>query len=846
MPKSPPGSSSQTEPKPLETLRPLPSADSAAPVPDTGSVPVIGDGSATSAGRAAGEGLRAELLHRLASLRGVVILLGLVGAGSVIAGFGLASIAPRLALWAGGFATLLILLALGAILADRHLRQAIGRHRAALASLHAADLDRIFLTDAKARALALDGQPGPGNDAVLDELADWCADPQEMVTAILDEVRRNRAARREFARPEAGLLVSAHRVTPIDDGGGPADDPSTVMWRFTRLERSKHRDIAMLGLPLLTLGPAGQQPLANPALMQLLAPPGSAPAQGNPQDLAIELLRPLIEREVTEAEITLPDGEPASAVMLPARDGLQDVLVLPRGMFAAKPAVAVQDFNELPVGVLRLDGQGRIAAANVAARQLMSLSSEDDRFLWEVVEGLGRPVSDWLQDARAGRALNRPEVVRVIRQGAEVFVQITLRRYNALSEPDTLLALVSDATELKNLEARFVQSQKMQAIGQLAGGVAHDFNNLLTAISGHCELILMRHDSSDVDYPDLMQIQQNSNRAAALVRQLLAFSRKQTLQFETLDLQGALAELVHLLNRLVGAKITLSLRFADQVINIRSDRRQFEQILVNLVVNARDAMPLGGEVVIETAIHKLPQGLMREQVTLPPGDYAVIEVRDKGQGIPKANLSKLFEPFFTTKRQGEGTGLGLSTVYGLVKQMGGFIFIDSEEGAGTTVSLYFKSQAASAPAQKSNMAKAATPALSMRPRSLVLLVEDEAPVRSFAARALQLQGHRVLEAESGEAALNILADTCIRPDLFVTDVIMPGIDGPGWINKIRDQYPDTPVVFMSGYAEDSRSAAQARIGNSVFLAKPFSLGDFTSTVNAQLLQHAPRDTETAT
>lgn len=549
----------------------------------------------------------------------------------------------------------------------------------------------------------------------------------------------------------------------------------------------------------------------------------------------------------------LPDGNHASQVQLantsidrlacrvPYGPGQQAVIFLPAPPAPATPADADTAMNQLPVAIAHIAPDGHIAYANREARRLLHLNPQQEILFSDRLEGLGRPICEWMEDVRSGRLKRSTEVMRLVRHGEETYIQVSLRALPSGPAGYTL-AVMNDATELKSLEAKFTQSQKMQAIGQLAGGVAHDFNNLLTAISGHCELILMRHDSSDVDYPDLMQIQQNSNRAAALVRQLLAFSRKQTLQFETVDLQVALAELVHLLNRLVGAKITLSLRFAEQTINIRSDRRQFEQILVNLVVNARDAMPLGGEVVIETAIQKLPKGLCRDQATLPPGDYAVIEVRDKGQGIPKANLSKLFEPFFTTKRQGEGTGLGLSTVYGLVKQMGGFIFIDSEEGTGTTVSLYFKPQPAAALPQKARPSKTAVAAQPLRPRSLVLLVEDEAPVRSFAARALQLQGHRVLEAESGEAALKILADDEICPDLFVTDVIMPGIDGPGWVSKIRSRYPRTPVVFMSGYAEDSRSAAQARIENSVFLAKPFSLSDFTSTVNAQLLQHASSET----
>jgi two-component system, cell cycle sensor histidine kinase and response regulator CckA len=508
------------------------------------------------------------------------------------------------------------------------------------------------------------------------------------------------------------------------------------------------------------------------------------------------------------------------------------ILLLPPTIAPVLQADTENALTHLPVAIAHLDPNGAITFANTEARRLLHLPESGHILLSDRLEGLGRPISEWMDDIRSNRHGRGTEVLRLARNNIETYVQVSLRHLGH-GEAGTLLAVMNDATELKSLEAKFTQSQKMQAIGQLAGGVAHDFNNLLTAISGHCELILLRHDRSDVDYPDLMQIQQNTNRAAALVRQLLAFSRKQTLQFETLDLQAALAELVHLMNRLVGEKITLSLRFADRPIAIRSDRRQFEQVLVNLVVNARDAMPLGGEIVIETCIRAFPQGLARERVTLPPGEYAVIEVRDQGIGIPVANLTKLFEPFFTTKRQGEGTGLGLSTVYGIVKQMGGFIFIDSAEGAGTTVSMYFKPKDIS---QITPREKHRAPELGglMQTRSLILLVEDEAPVRSFAARALQLQGHRVLEADSGEAALALLADPTLRPDLFVTDVIMPGLDGPGWVAQVRDRYPTTPVVFMSGYAEDGRSAAQARVENSAFLAKPFSLGDFTTIVSAQL------------
>ena len=235
----------------------------------------------------------------------------------------------------------------------------------------------------------------------------------------------------------------------------------------------------------------------------------------------------------------------------------------------------------------------------------------------------------------------------------------------------SLIAILSDATELKTLESQFVQSQKMQAIGKLAGGVAHDFNNLLTAISGHCDLLLLRHDTASQDYADLVQINQNANRAAALVSQLLAFSRKQTLRPEPIDMRNTLADLMHLLNRLVGEKVELVLEHDTDLKPVRADKRQLEQVFMNLVVNARDAMPEGGRIHIKTEGYSLEQALDRDRATIPAGDYISVTVTDEGCGIATDKLTKIFEPFYSTKRTGEGTGLGLSTVYGIVKQTGG-------------------------------------------------------------------------------------------------------------------------------------------------------------------------------
>ncbi|WP_234822499.1 hybrid sensor histidine kinase/response regulator [Palleronia aestuarii] len=489
-------------------------------------------------------------------------------------------------------------------------------------------------------------------------------------------------------------------------------------------------------------------------------------------------------------------------------------------------------FDRLPVPILQLEKDGAVKLANRMARELLTIGKGETVFLSDLVEGLGRPVADWLTDAFEGRALN-PEVVRASRSVDDLYVQITLD-YAGSEDDGQMMAVLHDATELKTLEAQFVQSQKMQAIGQLAGGVAHDFNNLLTAISGHCDLLLLRHEPGDQDFADLEQINQNASRAASLVGQLLAFSRKQNLRPEPIDLRDILSDLTHLLNRLVGERIRLSFENDPALQMVRADRRQLEQVIMNLVVNARDVMPDGGPIRIRTEQLVLEEALKRNRVQVPPGSYVLVQVIDKGKGIPPDKFDKIFEPFFTTKKTGEGTGLGLSTAYGIVKQTGGYIFADSVLGEGATFSLYFPSFGDAGPIAPAQSIAASKKEVVEQREGVVLLVEDEAPVRAFAARALRMQGYTVFEAEHAEAALEILSDPDLFVDVFVTDVIMPGKDGPAWVREALVERPDTKVIFVSGYAEESFSGNQARIPNSVFLPKPFSLVDLTKTVRAQL------------
>ncbi len=515
-------------------------------------------------------------------------------------------------------------------------------------------------------------------------------------------------------------------------------------------------------------------------------------------------------------------------------DGLEDEALA----MDLEDSEAQDEFEALPVALLRLAPEGHIRGANAAARALLSLdqaSLQGAFHLGSVLEGPGRPVGDWILDASARRIDGRPEMLRLRGNDGDedVHLQVTLA-------PDPtvragVIAVLNDASALKTLEAQFVQSQKMQAIGQLAGGVAHDFNNLLTAISGHCDLLMLRHDKGHPDYSDLDQISQNANRAAALVGQLLAFSRKQTLKLETLDLRDTLADLAHLLNRLVGERVALTINHDPALRPIRADKRQLEQVIMNLVVNARDAMPEGGEIRIDTENVHLSDALRRDRVALPAGDYVRVRVIDEGCGISPDHQAKMFEPFFTTKRVGEGTGLGLSTAYGIVKQTGGYIFCDSVTGQGTCFSLYFPAHADAA-IQISPVSAAPAEATAPLPtrQATILLVEDEAPVRAFAARALKLKGYDVLEATNAEHALDLLSDSRLTIDVFVTDVVMPGMDGPSWVRTALRDRPGTRVIFMSGYTEDIFGEGHAPVPNSLFLAKPFTLAELTHLVEAQL------------
>jgi two-component system cell cycle sensor histidine kinase/response regulator CckA len=353
---------------------------------------------------------------------------------------------------------------------------------------------------------------------------------------------------------------------------------------------------------------------------------------------------------------------------------------------------------------------------------------------------------------------------------------------------------------------------------------------VLTAIIGYSDLLLANHRPTDPSFQDIMQIKQNANRAAALTRQLLAFSRRQTLRPQVLQLGDVLADLQMLLRRLVGEKIELDLKHGRDLWLVKADINQFEQVIVNLVVNARDAMPDGGKIALRTRNITAAECASFREPTLAPADYVAIEVEDTGTGIPPDVMDKIFEPFFTTKEVGKGTGLGLSMVYGIVKQTGGWVFCDSAEGRGTTFRIFLPRHIAQPEEQVKREVAVKTPSADLTGHGTILLVEDEEAVRAFGARALVSRGYTVLEAASGVEALEVVEANRGQIDLIVSDVVMPEMDGPTMFGELRKRGITAKVIFVSGYAEDAFAKNLPEGEEFGFLPKPFTLKQLVEAV----------------
>jgi len=485
--------------------------------------------------------------------------------------------------------------------------------------------------------------------------------------------------------------------------------------------------------------------------------------------------------------------------------------------------------GQLPLGLAMADRDGRLLFANPAFMRAGGREGEaPPTYPTDLVvrEDKGA-LSDAIRRYAQGSAAAGDIAVRLVSQPDDP-VSLSLAAVRGLGEAAVLLGL-TDSSEETRLKRQVAQATKMQAVGQLAGGVAHDFNNVLTAILGTCDLMLLRHTPGDSDYDDIQQIRANSNRAASLTRQLLAFSRQQTLRPEVLQLPDVVAEISQMLKRLIGEKIQFVVSHDRDLGPVRADPSQLGQVVMNLVVNARDAMPRGGKLALTTRrVTANDVRAMRSEI-VPMGDYTALIVEDTGGGIPPEHLGKIWEPFFTTKEQGKGTGLGLSTVYGIVKQSGGFIFADSELGKGTKFTIYL-------PVHHGAPTSAA-PLAAPKPSAWagggsILLVEDEDTVRMVAERALTRQGYEVTSARDGEEGLEAV-EAGGRFDLVLSDVVMPSMDGPAMAREIRKLAPDLPVLFMSGYAEE-QLRRQIDIENVHFIPKPFSVQQICDKVGAVL------------
>ncbi|MBU0774740.1 MAG: response regulator, partial [Alphaproteobacteria bacterium] len=485
----------------------------------------------------------------------------------------------------------------------------------------------------------------------------------------------------------------------------------------------------------------------------------------------------------------------------------------------------------LPFGLAMADRDGRVLFLNNAFARVAGLKPGDKPSYPGdlVVREDQAAVADAVRRFAVGPQMSGDIAVRMRDQPDEP-IALSLAGVRGLGEAAVLLSLKDNSEESK-LKRQVAQATKMQAIGQLAGGVAHDFNNILTAIIGHCDLMLMRHTPGDSDYDDIQQIKSNSNRAAGLTRQLLAFSRQQTLRPQILQLPDIVADVSNLLKRLLGENVKLDVSHGRNLGAVRADPGQLEQVIVNLAVNARDAMPEGGTLNIQTyAVPAIKVREMRQQI-LPAGDYTALRVSDTGLGIPPDILAKIFEPFFTTKELGKGTGLGLSTVYGIVKQSGGYIFAESELGRGASFVIYLPVYAGS---DANDVAPVKPPVRRSETwgTGTILLVEDEDMVRAVAERALVRQGYTVLTASDGEQGLEVLAGD-VAIDLLISDVVMPNMDGPAMVAQARRAFPDLPVLFMSGYAEEQLRKS-IDIANVAFLPKPFSVNQLAEAARDAL------------
>jgi two-component system cell cycle sensor histidine kinase/response regulator CckA len=507
-------------------------------------------------------------------------------------------------------------------------------------------------------------------------------------------------------------------------------------------------------------------------------------------------------------------------------------------------------FQNTPMAIATVDKQGRIADSNARFARLFNPvfigEASGDRSILAVVAERDRGALEAaIRKAAEGQGEIAP-VDAALAGAGECYASFFVTAIEDEKERDREAAIVYalETTQQRTLENQVNQQQKMETIGRLAGNIAHDFNNLLGAIMMATDFLLNAHKPTDPSFQDIMQIKQNTNRAASLVRQLLAFSRKQTMHPQVIDLGEALSDLTVLLRRLIGENVKLDVPQVRDLWAVKADVGQFEQVIINLAVNARDAMPFGGKLALRTSNVGADASAQHRHKEMPLGEYVLVEVEDTGSGIAPEIIDKIFDPFYTTKDIGKGTGLGLSTVYGIVKQTGGFIYVESEVGKGATFRIFLPryvpgaddvevpqlpetSAPASAISAAGEMRGAAT---DLTGRGTVLLVEDEEGLRALNARGLQSRGYTVIEAGNGVEALAELERQGGQVDVVVSDVVMPEMDGPTLMKELKKRKPDIKIIFVSGYAEDAFDKSLPDQKQFNFLAKPFTLKQLVKVV----------------
>jgi len=600
-------------------------------------------------------------------------------------------------------------------------------------------------------------------------------------------------------------------------------------------------------LPVCRFSDEGRFLSANQAFLDHFAEGDAENAGSNKAVLRLRLMVSKHMEEVWAAEPgglvmagTVPAGEglPAWQVQLAANKEAEDGGAIWAVLLPVSDSWNAPALDHAPTGVAFLGPDFKTLHANAAYDALVEGvgpgAAERGQLFVELIDEEDRETAARFLDTASADGDNI-EVQLVDRDGGDgIEVAVFCRSLKTGEGPDgaALVVYLIDIGRRRQLEAQVAQSQKMQAVGQLAGGVAHDFNNLLTAMNGYCDLLLARHRPGDQSFSDVMQVKQNANRAANLVRQLLAFSRQQTMIARVLDVTETVADLSHLLRRLIGENIVLKITHGRELAPIRVDQGQLEQVVINLVVNARDACPSGGTITMRTHDFATQTPVRRGDDMMPAGRYVQLDVVDTGTGIEEKIIGRIFEPFFSTKEVGQGTGLGLSTVYGIVKQINGFISVESTVGEGTVFSVFLPAYEGTEALSShgDGQLDGAESRKDLTGVETIMLVEDEDPVRLFGARALRNKGYKVIEARNGEAALQLLSDETEDIDLLITDVVMPGMDGPTLVRKVREDRPGLRVICISGYSEDALRQRIEEDTNIHFLPKPFSLKQLAGTV----------------